>query len=96
MNDLIKENRDKVNREIDEFWRIQNEIEDDFTSLAVKLREADDAIGAVLPGSMRDDWDRSIKYMKDDLKPLRLRMEALDTAIMLLKFTEFALANKEQ
>lgn len=96
MNDLIKENRDKVNREIDEFWRIQNEIEDDFTSLAVKLREADDVISAVLPGSMRDDWDRSIKCMKDDLKPLRLRMGALDTAIMLLKFTEFALANKEQ
>lgn len=97
MNDLIKENRDKVNREVNEFWRIQNEIEDDFTSLAVKLDEdASEAIRKALPSGMRNDWKESLQIMQDSYKPLRLRLEALDTAIMLLKFTEFILKEKEE
>lgn len=97
MNDLIKENRDKVNREVNEFWRIQNEIEDDFTSLAVKLDEdASEAIRKALPSGMRNDWKESLQIMKDSYKPLRLRLEALDTVIMLLKFTEFVLKENEE
>lgn len=97
MNDLIKENRNKVNREVNEFWRIQNEIEDDFTSLAVKLDEdASEVIRKALPSGMRNDWKESLRIMQDSYKPLRLRLEALDTAITMLEFTEFILKDNEE
>lgn len=97
MNYLIRENRNKVSDEINRFWQIQQDIEDDFTSLAVKLEEdGDEAVRTALTSFLYKTWRECLRVMQDECQPLKLRLDAVDTVIRLLDDTEKILKSKEQ
>lgn len=99
MNNILKENVDKTTVLVANFTGLTEEIEDEFASVVTYLQEnADEVIRKTLGSTFYSEWR---KNLKDILGSGRIcsyseRLEKLNACIMMLRFAEFILNEKEE
>ena len=97
MNYLIKENHEKTGNDVEKFYALVDEIENDFISVATYLREnADEFIRKTLGRKFHSYWEEHLDYVEGNMLGYRERLEHLDGCIKLLEFAEFTAKQTEE
>ena len=100
MKEEIREASGKLTSDVDKYYKLKDDMDNDFQKVADVLDEASDSVHAAVPYKVFLAWKEYIGIIRENRSRgnqlYHDRLEALNSAIKILEFTEHILKEMEE